>query len=109
MHFFQKFKSRKKDAIYPQNKLMPADPYTKARHHMLVENFQRVAALLYKGMKFKDPEAYNEINKILDNYEKALEGDYFGGGAKFLLKCDQALYILISSKFKENKLALLTS
>jgi hypothetical protein len=78
---------------------MPADPYTKARHHMLVENFQRVAALLYKGMKFKDPEAYNEINKILDNYEKALEGDYFGGRI-FLLEFNFNVTIYYSSILK---------
>lgn len=46
---------------------------------MLIDNFQRVAALLFKSLKFKDPEAFNEISKILDNYEKSLTEDYFGG------------------------------
>lgn len=46
---------------------------------MLIDSFQRVAAALFKALKFKDPEAFNEICKILDNYEKALIEDYFGG------------------------------
>nr|QUF59394.1 glutathione S-transferase GSTO2 [Brachionus angularis] len=67
------------DSIYPDNKLISNDPYTKARQSMLVDNFQRVVALLFKALKFKDPEAFNEICKILDHYEKALSEDYFGG------------------------------
>jgi hypothetical protein len=51
----------------------------KAKGQMLIDNFQRIAALLFKSLKFKDPEAFNEICKILDNYEKALTEDYFGG------------------------------
>ena len=48
---------------------------------MLIDNFQRIAALLFKSLKFKDPEAFNEICKILDNYEKSLTEDFFGGKA----------------------------
>lgn len=47
---------------------------------MLIDGFQRVAALLFKALKFKDPEAFNEIHKILDAYESFLTQDYFGGG-----------------------------
>ena len=68
-----------KDAVYTNNKLVPTDSYEKACHMMLIEGFQRVAALLYKGLKFKDPEAYNEINKVLEYYEKFLSDNYFGG------------------------------
>lgn len=46
---------------------------------MLVDNFQRIVALLFKALKFKDPEAFNEICKILDHYEKVLAGTFFGG------------------------------
>lgn len=46
---------------------------------MLIENFQRVAALLFKALKFKDPEAFNEICKILDHYEKTLSENFFCG------------------------------
>lgn len=68
------------DGIYPQNKLIPTEPYVKARNQMLIDNFQRIAALLFRSLKFKDAEAFNEISKILDNYEKALGSeDFFGG------------------------------
>jgi len=46
---------------------------------MLIDGFQRIAALLFKSLKFKDPEAFNEICKILENYEKSLTEDYFDG------------------------------
>ncbi len=46
---------------------------------MLIDSFQRVAGFLFKALKFKDAEAFNEIYKILDCYEKFLTEDYFGG------------------------------
>jgi glutathione S-transferase len=69
------------DAIYPDKKLIPSDPYERARQLMLVEAFQRVVALLFKSMKFKDPEAFNEILKVLDTYEKTLPNvdEFFAG------------------------------
>ena len=68
-----------KDSVYSENKLTPSEPYTRAVHQMLIEGFQRIVGLLYKATKFKDPEAYNEMNKVLDNYEKFLSEEYFGG------------------------------
>ena len=82
------------DAVYPKNKLVPTDPYVKARQQMLIDGFQRVVALLFKALKFKDPEAFNEIYKILDNYEKALTGDFFGGRSSLLnllFSCERGL------------------
>nr|UOU03285.1 glutathione S-transferase omega 2 [Brachionus rubens] len=67
------------DAAYGDKKLVSSDPYTKARQQMLVDNFQRVVALLFKALKIKDTEAFNEICKILDHYEKALSENFFGG------------------------------
>ncbi len=67
--------------MYPENKLMPSDAFEKAKSQMLIETFQRVVGLLFKALKFKDAEAYNEINKVLDIYEKVLAGDYFGGSS----------------------------
>lgn len=58
---------------------MPTDPYIKTMNQMLIEAFQRVAAFLYKSVKFKDVEAFNEILKILNNFEKFLSADFFGG------------------------------
>ncbi len=68
-----------KDSVYPDNKLIPTDPFERATHHMLIDSFQRVAGFLFKALKFKDAEAFNEIYKILDSYEKFLSSDYFGG------------------------------
>lgn len=67
------------DNVYPQNKLITTQGYAKARHQMLIEAFQRVAAFLYKSVKYKDPEAFHEIFKILNNFESFLSDDYFGG------------------------------
>jgi len=58
---------------------MPQDGYTKAINQMLIEAFQRVPAFLYKSIKFKDTEAFNEIFKILDHFEVFINSDYFGG------------------------------
>ena len=57
--------------------MIPADPYEKAASHMLIDGFQRVAGYLFKALKFKDVEAFKEIYKILDSYEKYLSGEYF--------------------------------
>jgi glutathione S-transferase len=68
-----------KDAIYPEPKLFPSDPYERAKTLMVIDGFQRVIALLFKVLKIKDNDAFNEITKVLDNYEKLLKDDYFGG------------------------------
>jgi hypothetical protein len=46
---------------------------------MLIETFQRIAALLFKALKFKDIEAYNEINKVLETFEKCILDKFYGG------------------------------
>lgn len=67
------------DSVYPDVKLIPETPYEKATCHMLIDGFQRVAGYLFKALKFKDTEAFNEIYKILDSYEKYLTEDFFSG------------------------------
>ena len=47
---------------------------------MLIDGFQRVAALLYKALKFKTSESFSEINKVLDSYEITLDESLFFGG-----------------------------
>jgi hypothetical protein len=68
-----------KDSIYAENKLFPTDPYDRAKALMVIDGFQRVIALLFKVLKIKDADAFNEITKVLENYEKLLKEDYFGG------------------------------
>jgi hypothetical protein len=46
---------------------------------MNIETFQRIAALLFKALKFKDNEAFNEINKVLETFEKILLDKFYGG------------------------------
>ena len=67
------------DSVYPQVKILSDDPYDRATQHMLIDSFQRVAGYLFKALKFKDAEAFNEIYKILDSYEKYFTADYFNG------------------------------
>lgn len=68
------------DSVYPEVKLIPKDIYERSINHMLIDGFQRVAGYLFKALKFKDAEAFNEIYKILDSYEKYLDGkDHFNG------------------------------
>lgn len=90
-----------KDSLYPSKKLIELEPYEKAKTLMIIDNFQRVildqyffsffyesyiflikkvAALLYKALKFKTIESFNEIDKVLDSYEKILGENYFFGG-----------------------------
>ena len=69
-----------KDALYPDKKLIPSEPYEKAKTLMHIDGFQRVAALLYKALKFKTSESFSEIDKVLDSYEKILGDNYFFGG-----------------------------
>lgn len=68
------------DSIYPERKLISSDAYEKARGLMLIDGFQRVAALLYKALKFKTNESFTEIDKVLDSYEKILGDNLFYGG-----------------------------
>jgi len=51
--------------------------YTK---NFLSNKNDKVAALLYKALKFKSNESFTEIDKVLDSYEKTLGDNYFFGG-----------------------------
>jgi len=71
-----------KDSIYPEVKLVPDSAYERAECHMLIDAFQRVAGYLFKALKFKDVEAFKEIYKILDSYEKYVADKEFFSGKK---------------------------
>ena len=71
-----------KDSVYPEVKLVPESAYERAESHMLIDAFQRVAGYLFKALKFKDAEAFKEIYKILDSYEKYLTDKEFFSGKK---------------------------
>jgi hypothetical protein len=86
-----------KDSIYPDVKLFPTDPYEKAKTLMLIDGFQRVIALLFKVLKIKDADAFNEISKVLENYEKLLKEDYFGGKKASII--DYMIWLVIFSGY----------
>lgn len=68
------------DSTHPQpSPLLPDSAADRATNYMLVDGFQRVAGYLFKVLKFKDAEAFNEIYKILDSYEAYLKQDFFNG------------------------------
>ena len=67
------------DSVYAERKMLPEDACERAANYMLVDGFQRVAGFLFKVLKFKDAEAFNEIYKILDSYEAYLKADFFNG------------------------------
>ncbi len=67
------------DAVYPDNPLLPSDPYTKAKHNLLVEAFGRVTAAYYKVLRANTPESLNDLNKSYEYFEKTLTTNYFGG------------------------------
>lgn len=68
------------DSMHPEpSPLLPANAADRATNYMLVDGFQRVAGYLFKVLKFKDAEAFNEIYKILDSYEAYLQQDFFNG------------------------------
>jgi glutathione S-transferase len=82
---------------------------------MLVDGFQRVIALLFKVMKIKDAEAFNEIQRVLENYEKLLTDDYFGGKQANIIdymiwpwfERFRSLKTIINNELDKNKLPLL--
>lgn len=67
------------DSIYPKVKLYPEDPFKKAECQMLIEAFQRIVGLLFKAVRFKKTEAWEEMETELQAYENTLkEGKFFG-------------------------------
>jgi glutathione S-transferase len=67
------------DDIYPEHKLRPSDPYTRARHSLLLEIFSKILPLFYKVARNDDEAARKEIFDKLDYFETNLTEDFFGG------------------------------
>ncbi len=66
------------DSAYPENRLTPSDPYTKAQHQLLVEAFSKVITIFYKVYR-GDSTAAPSLMDALEGFEKKLESKYFGG------------------------------
>jgi glutathione S-transferase len=67
------------DNIYPEHKLAPSDPYTNARHKLLVEIFSKILPSFYKLARNNEESARKEISDQLDYFETNLTDDFYGG------------------------------
>ncbi|XP_059156089.1 glutathione S-transferase omega-1-like [Physella acuta] len=72
------------DDIYPQHRLQPSDPYTKAWDRTLLEYFGKLTTLIYAFLREPDKREKNveELQKHLKFYEDTLAkrtGPFFGG------------------------------
>lgn len=67
------------DQIYPENRLIPTDPYTNASHRLTIETFNKVIMNFYKLLRGGGEEAAKDFLNSLDLFEKKLTHDYYGG------------------------------
>lgn len=68
------------DQAYPENKLMPNDPFTNAEHKLLVERFAKIITNYYKVVRSTEPEASNDLKTSLKEFDAKLENKKFLGG-----------------------------
>ena len=73
------------DAAYPENKLIPNDPYTNAAHKIIIEAFSKVIPSYYKLALKSDLNAGPEFNELLEKFMVNLKDDFFGGDFLVLL------------------------
>ena len=73
------------DSFYPDNKLIPADPYARARQQITLDAFARVTAAYFKIVRTANPESINDLNKSLEYFEKSLTSNFFGGETPTLI------------------------
>jgi len=73
------------EEVYGSHKLLPADPYLKARAKILIDGCSKLTEKFYPIFRAKTEEekkaAVELIQKPLKSYEDALQGKYFGGDA----------------------------
>ncbi|KAJ8250346.1 hypothetical protein COCON_G00222680 [Conger conger] len=73
------------DEVYPEKKLLPADPFEKAQQKMLLEHFSKIAPYFYKiPMMRRDDEDTSKLEEELKEKLIKLNGNlagkkYFGG------------------------------
>jgi glutathione S-transferase len=66
------------DAIYPQNRLWPTDPFEKARQQIMIETYSKVTTAFYKLIR-KAEWAVDDLNNSLEYFENNLNADFFAG------------------------------
>jgi glutathione S-transferase len=67
------------DAAYPENKLIPSDPYTNATHKLIVEAFNKLIPFYYKLALKSDLTVGAGFNEALEKFMLLLQDDFFGG------------------------------
>ena len=71
------------DHVYPENKLIPSDPYTNAKHKLIIEAFSKVITIFYKVYRGEDSTAAQLLLDALEVFEKNLQSKFFGGYFNF--------------------------
>jgi len=67
------------DAVYPENKLTPSDPYIAAMHKLIIDAGSKLVAAFFKVLLGTDIETHKALNEQLESFEHKLKSDYFGG------------------------------
>jgi glutathione S-transferase len=73
------------EEVYGSHKLLPADPFLKARVKIFMEGGSKLTEKFYPIMRLKTEEeksaGVEALQKVLKSFEDALQGKYFGGEA----------------------------
>nr|QUF59392.1 glutathione S-transferase GSTO1-1 [Brachionus angularis] len=67
------------DQTYPENKLIPTDPYTIAVHKLIVEEFSKIVTNFYKFLMGGDQDAAKAMLDGLERFQAKREQNYYGG------------------------------
>ncbi|XP_064634495.1 glutathione S-transferase omega-1-like [Lineus longissimus] len=67
------------DDVYPEPKLMPSDPYIKAKHNVLIQRYSKLISKYYKELRSKEGgDVFAEL-KYFEEELAAVKGDFIGG------------------------------
>jgi glutathione S-transferase len=91
------------DALYPENRLTPTDPFVKSQHQFLIEMSSKITKAFYKLIKQRDIESISALNKALDYFESKLQDDFFGGIQVFVHLGLNENLLFISKKANEKQ------
>lgn len=67
------------DEVYPEPKLIPSDPYVKAKHNVLIQRFSKLIPKFFKELRSKAGEDIFAELKYFEEELAAVKGDFIGG------------------------------
>ena len=73
------------DALYPENRLTPTDPFVKSQHQFLIEMNSRITDAFYSILRKR--EGGSDMDKALEFFENRLDNSFFGGRYFCFLTC----------------------